>query len=375
MRTSCLKELVSRVAFRGSRATKAEGTDRDPRTIRGWRGEPATRHSDLGGSRSRWRLSFPFVLSLLAACDGDSMPSKLRIGLNPWPGYMDLTVAAQEGFFARNGIDIHIVEYTSLHDMARAYQLGQIDIMPCTLVEVLEVSQGHRPVEVIWIADASAGGDVVLAKGAKSVAELRGMKVAYEPNSLGLYVLARMLEKSGLAMTDIEPIGMDQTEMVDSMRSGSIGAAITYPPASLAIREIEGVHTVFTTAEIPNEVLDVLSMDPSFLDADPTLLPRFYVAMAETEEFARSNPEAAIAQKCKKMGLDRSSWESAVVGIEMYRLADQREWIWGSNRIQDLLQKMTAVVSATYGPRRLPGSEVTARHRPLPACIGLQSAR
>jgi len=312
---------------------------------------------------------------LLAACGGDALPSKMRIGLNPWPGYMDLTVAEQEGFFAANGIDVHIVEYNSLHDMARAYQLGQIDIMPCTLVEVLEVNQGDRPVEVVWVADASAGGDAVLARGAKSVAELRGKKIAYEPNSLGLYVLARMLDKSGLSMADIEPIGMDQTEMVESMRTGAIAAAITYPPASLAIQRMEGVQSVFTTAEIPDEVIDVLSIDPAFLDADPTLLPRFYAAMAQTEDFTRKNPDTAIAHKCKHMGLDRSTWESANVGIQMFRLADQREWIWGSNKIHDIMVKLTEVVSAAYGPRRLPGSTVTAGHRPAPVRIGLESAR
>lgn len=319
--------------------------------------------------------ALPCLLFLLAACGDSSSTGKLRIGLNPWPGYMDLAVAEHEGFFDAQGIDIHIVEYNSLHDMARAYQLGQIDLMPCTLVEVLEVHQGRRPVEIIWVADASIGGDAVLAKDVKSVADLRGKKVAYEPNSLGLYVLARMLDHAGLDMKDIDPIGMDQTEMVTSMRNGTIAAAITYPPASLAIREMDGVHPVFTTAEIPNEVVDVLSVDPALLDADPTLLPRFYAAMAATEDFTRQHPEAAIAHKCKHMGVDRSAWIAANDGIQMFRLADQREWIWGSTRIHDIMVKMTAVVSAAYGPRKLPGPKVTASHRPSPVRIGLESAR
>jgi len=319
--------------------------------------------------------AFLCLLLALACCGGEPTRAKLRIGLNPWPGYMDLTVAEKQGFFAANAIDIQIVEYTSLHDMVRAYQLGQIDLMPCTLVEVLEVNQGRRPVEVIWVSDASAGGDVVLARGASNVGELRGKKVAYEPNSLGLYVLARMLERAGMAMADVEAIGMDQTEMVESMRSGTIAAAITYPPASIAIRKIDGVRAVFTTAEIPDEVIDVLSIDPAFLDADPTLLPRFYAAMAATEAFTQQSPDEAIAEKCRRMGLDRAAWEGANAGIQMLRIADQREWIWGSRRIHDILVKLTAVVSSAQGPRSMPGPQVSASHRPMPAILRAESVR
>jgi hypothetical protein len=75
------------------------------------------------------------------------------------------------------------------------------------------------------------------------------------------------------------------------------------------------------------------------------------------------------------MGVDRSAWIAANDGIQMFRLADQREWIWGSTRIHDIMVKMTAVVSAAYGPRKLPGPKVTASHRPSPVRIGLESAR
>ncbi len=315
------------------------------------------------------------LLLFLAACGHNEPKEKLRIGLNPWPGYLDLAVAEHEGIFAAHGFDVHIVEYTSLHDMARAYQLGQIDFMPSTLVEVLEVNQGRRSAEVIWVADASDGADVALAKDATSVADLRGKRIAYEPNSLGIFVLARMLDRAGLKVQDVDAIGMDQTEMVLAMKEGRIEAAITYPPASLSIRELPGIATVFSSAEIPDEVIDVFCVDPDILDADPTFLNRFYAVMADTAEFARRNPKTAIGHKCRQMGIEPSAWESAAKGVRYFELKDQHEWIWGSDRIHTIHARLADVIRATCGPRRDPVRPIHAGHRFAPELIAPAAPR
>jgi len=206
----------------------------------------------------------------------------------------------------------------------------------------------------------------VLAHGISNATELRGKRIAYEPNSLGIYVLARMLDQAGLKLSDIEPIGMDQTQMVEAMKGQRIDAAVTYPPSSLAIRELEGVRPVFTSADIPGEVLDVYSVDPAILDADPTFLTRFYAAMTELEDFARAHPDTAIAHKCRHMGLDREGWANATTGVRYYTRKDQYEWIWGSRRIQESLSHLADALTAACGPRRDPGDHAVAAKRPPP---------
>ena len=127
---------------------------------------------------------------------------------------------------------------------------------------------------------------------------LRGAKIAYEPNSLGAYMLERMLAHAGLNQDDVEPIGMDQLEMVEAMREQRIDVAITYPPTSIAIQKLPHTRVIFSSAQIPDEVIDVISFDPKLLDADPTLLDRFYAVMARTEAHVACDPESAVAHKC-----------------------------------------------------------------------------
>ena len=67
------------------------------------------------------------VLALSACSEAPSDP--LRVGINPWPGYGPLFLAADKGFFAEEGIDVELVELTSLADVRRAFERGQIDGM------------------------------------------------------------------------------------------------------------------------------------------------------------------------------------------------------------------------------------------------------
>jgi NitT/TauT family transport system substrate-binding protein len=314
------------------------------------------------------RLVAGIATALLASACGDAPGARLRVGINPWPGYQSLALGIDRGYFRDVGLDLQVVEYSSLHDLRRAFDLGQIDVMPCTLVEVLEVhNEGARVPEVIFVPDASCGADVVLATAAcQGLGGLRGRKVAYEPDSLGVYILGRLVERAGLRIEDVQAVGMDQTEMVVAMREGRIDAAITYPPASLQVAEISGVHRIFSTADIPGEVLDVIAVDRQMLDRDPEFLPRFYAAMGQTCRFVAAHPDEAQAAMAKSMHILPQEWPSAVQGVELFGVADQREWIWQPTKVAAIARRLDGVLQSLRGGRRPLPEAITAAARPMP---------
>ena len=136
-----------------------------------------------------------------------------------------------------------------------------------------------------------------------------------------------------------------------------------------------GVATVFSSAEIPNEVIDVFCVDPDILDADPTFLSRFYSVMAETAEFGRRHPKTAIAHKCRQMGIEPSAWDSAAMGVRYFELKDQHEWIWGSQQLPTIHARLAEVIRATCGPRRDPVRPIHAGHRFAPELIAPAAPR
>lgn len=63
----------------------------------------------------------------------------IRIGISPWPGYELLYLAQEKSFFEQAGLHVQIVEFSSLGDVLRAYEQGNIDGMASTLTEAILV--------------------------------------------------------------------------------------------------------------------------------------------------------------------------------------------------------------------------------------------
>ncbi|MFN8644057.1 MAG: hypothetical protein U0802_21280, partial [Candidatus Binatia bacterium] len=52
---------------------------------------------------------------IAAGCVGDP-PEPLRVGINAWPGYEYLYLADVQGFYAREGVEVQLLEFGSLSD-------------------------------------------------------------------------------------------------------------------------------------------------------------------------------------------------------------------------------------------------------------------
>lgn len=310
------------------------------------------------GSRS---LAAVAAAMMLGACHGEPM-TRLRIGMNPWPGYAQLAVAVEAGLFAEQGIDAQIVEYESLHDLKRGFASGQIDVLPSTLVEVLELHDSGSVPEVVWVLDCSRGGDVVVARG-KAVDDLRGACIAYEAGTLGGFLLQRLCEQRGVDPASITPVTMSQERMVVAFAEGRIDAAISYPPHATAMRGQAGAEVVFSTRDLPGEVIDTVCIDRRLLDADPTLLGRFHSAMAATDRHCTNAHSTALRTMTRTTGMSEAEFVAALADIEIYHADQQVAWLQHPQRLRDLAARIRR---STRSPNPVPGFVLaTDRHSPL----------
>lgn len=316
-------------------------------------------------------LLLPALALAFGSCDGNAPVRQLRIGMNPWPGYAHLAVAQELGLFEAQGLDTHIVEYASLHDLRRGFACGQIDVLPSTLIEVLGLlaEPGRQPA-VIWIADASQGGDQLVARDCERLSDLRGRRIAYEPATLGVYLLRRALEHAGLEPHDVTAVGMDQIQMPGALAGGRIDAAITYPPFAQQMLATPGVRTLFSSAAIPDEIIDTISVERSLLERDPTLLGRLHAALAATDARLRDEPDANSTMMARVTGMSPEEFAVARAGIVIYGAADQFEWLSTPARLAAIAARLAPALGHRTGlapPRLLPSG---VEHSPLLAPAG-----
>jgi len=233
---------------------------------------------------------------LLASCS-DMSGKPLRVALNPWPGYAFLFLAQEKGYFADEGVNVELVELSSLSDVRKAFERGQVDGMASSLVEVLEVSKNaNRRAVISMMADYSNGADVILAdKRFADVVSLIGAKIGIEPGTLNRLILMRALETHGLANDDVEIVNIAQPSMGRALSEGTVDAVVTYPPVSTEIERLGNVRKVFSSGEIPGEISDVISFDAETTSRRRIEIEAFVRAWGRAVDFADEHPAEAYA--------------------------------------------------------------------------------
>lgn len=285
------------------------------------------------------------VLFNLSACS--EAPTKpLRVGINPWPGYAALFIAAEKGFFAEEGVDVELVELSSLSDVRRAFERGQVDGMASSLVEVIEVvRQGeHWPV-ISLMADYSNGADVVLAtKEITDILSLKGRRIGVEAGSLNQFILARALAKGGLSLSDVEVINLPQLAMPEAVALGDVDAVITYPPISTDVVETGLVTEIFSTRDIPGEVADVVSFDREIAARRVSDVDAFARAWGRAVAFTNEHPAEAYQIIGRFIGMTSDELAESYQGIEVIGHDRQAEYLRAQGPLSVSLQTIDSIL-------------------------------
>jgi NitT/TauT family transport system substrate-binding protein len=275
-------------------------------------------------------LAFLLVLTALAAGCTSQPAEPLRVGLNPWPGYDFLYLAQQKGFIAEEGGQVEIVGFTSVGDSRRAFERGQVDAFGGTTVELLRARANARnQPRAFAVTNWSEGADQILARpGIETMADLAGKRVAVEPASVDLLVLAVALDRSGLAPEAVERVTMAQAEMADAMAEGKVQAAVSYPPASVRIRNRSEARPVFDTAQTPRAVLDLFIGSETALRQRPEDFTALVHAFDRAVRYAEAHPAESRRIMARREGIQPEALRRALSRIRVMDLADQRD-MWG----------------------------------------------
>ena len=262
-------------------------------------------------------MSF-FLGSVLASCS-DAPSTPLRVGLNPWPGYAPLFIAAEKGYFAEEGVEVELVEMTSLWDIRKAFERGQLDGMATSLVEAIEVSHDTKQRAVIsLVADYSNGADIILAEESfPSMTSLSGRRIGLEPGTLNRVILARALDLYGLSENDVEIVNLQNQLIATAISSGMVDALVTYPPHSTEVERQGGVVRVFSTADIPGEITDVVSFDVESATHRQAEIEGFGRAWARAVTFMGAHPQEAYELMSRHIAMTPAEIEASYQGIQI----------------------------------------------------------
>ena len=290
------------------------------------------------GSRTIQKSPIAFAAVLVTALTlgclypwmGGSSQPPLVVAINPWPGYEFATLARELDFFKQEGINVRLVELSSLGDSRRVFERGQADGFFATNVELLYTKDKlQRKPRITMVADYSNGADVLIAP--KPIADpsgLKGKRVGVELGSLNAIILARALSLNGLTWQDVDAINMPAIDMENALKSGKIDAAVSYPPMSIEILKNPEMRVIFSTSSIPGEIVDVLIFDDSIIRQRPKDIEAFHRAYHRAQQFAITSPDRSMKIMASRERLSPEQFRECMTdGIQIVYRRDQESFL------------------------------------------------
>ena len=245
----------------------------------------------------------------------------LRIGTNVWPGYEPLYLAAEREQWPQR-LGLRLVEFPSATEVIRAFRNRALEAAALTLDEVLVLQEAGLPLKVVTVLDISAGGDVILARpDITEPGALRGRRIGVESGALGAYVLTRALELNGMQLDQVEVVHLDVSAHERAYMDGSIDAVVTFEPVRTRLLAA-GARELFSSREIPGEIVDVLVVHEEVLERHRGRLEQLVAGWFRALHYMAGEPAAAAAFTARRLKVSPEEVLASYRGLELPGVAD-----------------------------------------------------
>lgn len=197
---------------------------------------------------------------------GSAQAEPLRIGYSDWPGWVAWEVGLENGWFEEAGVDVKFEWFDYVASMD-AFAAGQLDAVGMTNGDALVTGSSGAQGVMVLMHDYSNGNDmIVAAPGIDSISDLKGKKVGVEIGFVSHLLLLNGLEKAGLTESDVELVNVPTNETPQVLASRDVDAIVAWQPSSsLALKALPGSKAIYTSADEPGLIYDLLVVSPTSL--------------------------------------------------------------------------------------------------------------
>lgn len=295
------------------------------------------------------KMTLKGVFALFATVVGIFQVSAepLKIAYSDWPGWVAWEVGIKKGWFKEEGVDAQFVWFEYGPSM-EAFAAGQVDAVTMTNGDSLVTGAGGAPNVAIMINDISNGNDMIVARpGIESVKDLKGKKIGVEVGFVCHLLLLKALEANGMSESDVELVNIPTHETAKALASGDVDAIGAWQPnAGQALQAVPGSKAIFTSADVPGLIYDVLAVNPASLSArksDWQKVVKVWYRIVDFIKDPKTHGEA-IEIMASRVNLPAEEYAKFVQGTKILSLAeavkafergDGLDSIYGSSKISD----------------------------------------
>ena len=284
-------------------------------------------------------------------------PKVVRIGFQKYGNLVLLKGTGWlDGRLAPLGLKVEWKEFPSGPPLLEALNAGAIDFGHAGETPPIFAQAAGIPfVYAAYEPPAPAGEAILIAADSpiRTLADLRGKKIAFNKGSNVHYLLVRALDSAGIKYSQIEPIYLAPADARAAFERGTVDAWVIWDPFRAAAEAATGARALVEgTGLVPNRQYYLARQ--KFADTDPSAVEATLAAIADVDKWADGN-EAAVAEKLSasigiaalvlEVALKRQTY--GVRSIDEAAIADQQR-IADAFYALGLLPKQIVVAAAVW---------------------------
>lgn len=212
------------------------------------------------------------------------------------------------------GVKVAWYEFTSGLPLLEALNQGSVDVS-ADVADTVPVFAQAAGAKLVYVAEEapSPGAQAVLTPSGspiKSLADLRGRKIAVTKAAGSHFLLLAALQKAGLTFKDISPAYLAPGDGLAAFAGGKVDAWVVWDPfLSSALRQ-SGAHILADGAGLASYKRYYLASEP-FVAARGDALNIVFAKLKETGLWLKSHPEQAAELVSGVWKIDAATVEEA----------------------------------------------------------------
>jgi sulfonate transport system substrate-binding protein len=302
----------------------------------------------------------------LAARAARAEPAKaLRIGFQKSASVLVLQRAqgTLEKRLAAQGVQVAWTEFPAGPQLLEGLNVGAVDVG--FVGEAPPIFAQAAGAKFVYIGNDPASPQaeaIVVPRGSplKSVAELKGRRVAFNRGSNVHYLLVKALEAHGLKYADVTPVYLTPADARAAFERNAVDAWAIWDPFLSAAEKQLGARQLADATGVADNYAYYLA-EAGYAQANPQVLRALFEDTRERAAFVQADPARAAAIIAPVQGLDLAVVESS---LRRYRFGVQPltpAVAAAQQRIADTFHELGLIPRAIRVADALPATAVAVR--------------
>jgi NitT/TauT family transport system substrate-binding protein len=231
---------------------------------------------------------------------GSTQPVSITIGLpNSTPSFAnsDVAVAQAEGYFAQQGLDVHIDNLSSGVPVVDGVISGSLDIGASSIEPVVNAASQGADVQIIGSYADKLTVSMVTPTSITSPAQLRGKRLGIQQIGAFREVMTRMIiEGAGLTTSDVTYVPSSSSAYVSELLAGTVQSAVLQEEQVLKVLgKDKKLHVLVNLAQAhPDYFYGAYVVSRSWLAANETTAEKFLTAITMAHRFMDANEAGTV---------------------------------------------------------------------------------